>query len=89
MGRWVISRYKWLLVGSWLTLGFLSVVHAGFDDGLAAYEQGDYATAFSIWKLLAEQGDAYAQTSLGWMCEMGQDVPQDYKEAVKWYRKAA
>ncbi len=30
-----------------------------------------------------------AQFSLGVMYENGEGVPQDYKEAVKWYRKAA
>ena len=38
---------------------------------------------------LAEQGLAEAQFSLGYMYYNGQDVPQDYREAVKWYRKAA
>jgi TPR repeat protein len=37
----------------------------------------------------AERGDAEAQHSLGWMYEKGEDVPQNYTEAVKWYRKAA
>jgi hypothetical protein len=37
----------------------------------------------------AEQGDAGAQFSLGWMYEIGKGVPQDYSEAAKWYRKAA
>ncbi len=37
----------------------------------------------------AEKGDAAAQTELGLMCERGNDVPQDYAEAAKWYRKAA
>ena len=26
---------------------------------------------------------------MGWCYEKGQGVPQDYAEAVKWYRKAA
>lgn len=33
---------------------------AGWDEGLAAYEKGDYATALREWKPLAEQGDAAA-----------------------------
>ena len=37
----------------------------------------------------AEQGSARAQFSLGVMYYDGQGVPQDYKEAVKWYRKVA
>ncbi len=38
---------------------------------------------------LAEQGDAEAQFDLGWKYDQGEGVPQDYKEAVKWYTKAA
>jgi len=34
---------------------------ADFDDGLAAYERGDYSTAFLEWRPLAEQGLAQAQ----------------------------
>jgi hypothetical protein len=37
----------------------------------------------------AEQGNAKAQNNLGFLYEVGQDVPQDDGEAVKWYRKAA
>ena len=38
---------------------------------------------------MAEQGDADVQFALGIMYVQGQDVPQDYKEAVKWFRLAA
>jgi uncharacterized protein len=37
----------------------------------------------------AEQGDAFAQYDLGLMYDNGRGVLQDYKEAVKWHRKAA
>jgi len=37
----------------------------------------------------AEAGDAEAQFNLGASYEFGLGVPQDYKEAVKWYRLAA
>jgi TPR repeat protein len=38
---------------------------------------------------LVEQGDAEAQFRLGKRYYNGDDVEQDYEEAVKWYRKAA
>ena len=38
---------------------------------------------------LAEQGDAEAQVSLGWMYQTGQVFDQDYGEAARWYRRAA
>ena len=37
----------------------------------------------------AEQGDAEAQSALGIMYDLGEGVPEDDAEAVKWYRKAA
>ena len=40
-------------------------------------------------KLAAEQGAANAQFGLGQMYRMGEDVPQNDAEAVKWYRMAA
>lgn len=40
-------------------------------------------------RALAEQGNAKAQNNLGFLYELGQDIPQSDAEAVKWYRKAA
>ena len=42
---------------------------ADWDDGVAAYERGDYATALEEWRPLAEQGDADAQFNLGVMTD--------------------
>ena len=64
--------------------------HAGpFVDGLVAYYTDDYAKALRILRPLAEQGDIRAQTLLGNIYAEGKGVPEDYAEAVKWYRKAA
>ena len=49
----------------------------------------DYAEAVRWYRKAAEQGEATAQTNLGFMCQRGLGVPQDYAEAVRWYRKAA
>ncbi len=46
-------------------------------------------TARREWRPLAKQGNANAQYNLGVMYDKGRGVPQDYAEAVKWYRKAA
>ena len=37
----------------------------------------------------ADQGFASAQSNLGYCYEQGKGVPQDLKEAVRWYRLAA
>jgi len=56
---------------------------------LEALGRGDLVTALSKIRASAEQGDADAQALLGAMYFNGKGVTQDYKEAVKWYRKAA
>ena len=60
-----------------------------FEDATKAYNSGDYETAYRLIKPLAEEGIPEAQFNLGLMYEKGQGVPQDYAEALKWYRKAA
>ena len=62
---------------------------ADYQEGLDAYDAGDYATAMKEWRPLAEQGNANAQYNLGVMYANGNGVPQDDVEAVKWYRLAA
>jgi TPR repeat protein len=67
---------------SWLAVG------ADFQAGLDAYKRGDFAAAAQEWTPLAEAGDAHAQYNLGLLYAAGKGVPQDYKQAVEWYRKA-
>ena len=51
-----------------------------------AFAQDDF---FTSTKLLAEQGNPEGQLRLGAMYEKGKGVPQNYAEAVTWYRLAA
>jgi TPR repeat protein len=65
-------------------------VHAGpLEDAQAAYNKGDYTTALRLWRPLAEQGNAVAQSNLGVMYAGGQAVPKDYGKALEWFRLAA
>ena len=72
-----------------LMFGLAAPAWAGFDEGLAAYERRDYATALREFRPLADQGDAKAQHHLGNMYLYGHGVAQDYAAAFQWYRKAA
>ena len=60
-----------------------------FEDAVAAYEAGDYATAYRLQRPLADQGFVKAQVNLGIMYVHGHGVPQDDVEAIRWFRKAA
>jgi TPR repeat protein len=62
---------------------------AGIKEGVEAATRGDDATAFNEWHLLAEHGDATAQTNIGSLYLNGHGVPQDYDEAFKWFWLAA
>ena len=52
-------------------------VFSDFDDGLNAYNEGDFKTALREWRPLAEQGHAEAQVNLGVLYESGSGVPQN------------
>jgi len=66
-----------------------SPVELPTQNACKAYDQGDYKTAYRLFRLLAEQGNADAQSFLGIMYYEGQGVSQDYVETAMWYRKAA
>src|SRR6266581_2684999 len=66
-----------------------TAVGGPFEDGVAAYQRGDYAIALQSYRKAADQGDARAQNNLGAMYESGRGVPQSYTEAIRWYRLAA
>jgi uncharacterized protein len=55
----------------------------------AAYKRRDYATAAALWRPLANEGNAPAQTGMGILYENGLEVPRDRTQSINWYRKAA
>ena len=62
---------------------------AGFEDAARAFDAGDYQSAISEWRRLAEAGDAHAQATLGGLYLVGTGVPLDTGRAAAWYRLAA
>ncbi len=57
-------------------------------DGVRAYRFGEYAKASSIWRPLAEKGDARAQFYLGSMLFEGRSGPADLVMAYVWLSRA-
>ena len=60
-----------------------------FDEAVAAYGRGDYATAVRGFLVYAEQGNASAQFNLGDIYREGRGVLKDHAEAARWFRLAA
>ncbi len=80
----------------WATMMLAAVVMlvaapawADFKAGVEAYQRGDYATALTEFRPLAQQGDADAQYNLGLMYFEGRGVPQEDAEALSWFRRSA
>ena len=71
---------------------FISVTVSAdeIEEGMKAYHDGYYATAYEILRPLAEHhGYSQAMNTLGIMFESGLGVEKQGVEADKWYRKAA
>ncbi|MSQ87523.1 MAG: sel1 repeat family protein [Alphaproteobacteria bacterium] len=58
-------------------------------EGKPTFEGWDQGAAVPLLRPLAVAGKADAQASLGVMYEIGLGVPQNFDEALKWYRLAA
>jgi cell division septation protein DedD len=71
-----------------MTLGETAAL-ADVRAGVTAWEAGDYNRAVTEWRPLAVQGDADAQFNIGQAYKLGRGVPQDFNEAVAWFRRAA
>ena len=59
------------------------------NAGIEAWQRGNYASAVSIWRPLAERGDADAQFNLGQSYRLGRGVPTNLSLAKSWLEKAA
>lgn len=84
----VVSRVV-LLLAVLLGGSLVSLAWTGLKEGIAAYQRGDYATAYRQFLPLAKRGHADAQAKLGSMYALGHGVPQDDTTAARWFRKAA
>lgn len=78
----------------WLAASLMAAImgpaNAGdYLAGYAAYESGDYYTAYKEWTAAASEGHRAAQHRLGRMFEEGKGLPQRPKIATKLYIAAA
>ena len=69
-----IIRYRLLSVLLAFVFAIPVVLAQGYEDGRSAYINGDYKTAFTILKPLADAGDAEAQKMTGIMYDYSHGV---------------
>src|SRR4051794_21423965 len=60
-----------------------------WEDGMAAYNRGDYLPAIRLFRPLAEQGNPKAQSVIGVMNRKGQGVAKSSVRAFMWFALAA
>ncbi|MCX7355148.1 MAG: hypothetical protein NTY59_10005 [Alphaproteobacteria bacterium] len=80
-------RYALLLAAT--MMAFAASAMAGYDDGQAAFERGDFAAARREWEPLAKAGDARALYSLGMLEFKGLDGPRNYVRAADLFQISA
>jgi clan AA aspartic protease (TIGR02281 family) len=74
------------LTTSLMLMAIARVAVAGpLEDGRAAFNRGDYATALRLWYSLADFGNAQAQNNIGIMYRDGLGVPRNYVEALRLF----
>jgi TPR repeat protein len=56
---------------------------------MASYNRGDYVPAIRLFRPLAEQGNAKAQSLLGVMYRRGEGVARSSVHAFIWFSRAA
>jgi TPR repeat protein len=79
-------------IGAFVSAQLLSASAAfggPWEDGMAAYNRGDYTPAIRAFRTLAEQGNAKAQNVLGVMFRKGEGVTKDPARAHMWFSFAA
>ncbi|MBR1125585.1 sel1 repeat family protein [Bradyrhizobium lablabi] len=60
-----------------------------WEDGMAAYNRGDYVPAIKLFRPLAQAGNAKAQSVMGVMYRKGQGVARSSARAFMWFSLAA
>jgi TPR repeat protein len=70
-------------------LGNCCAIAGPLEDGVAAYNRGDYVPAIHLFRPLAQGGNARAQSLLGAMYRRGQGVAKNSARAFMWLSLAS
>ena len=80
VGGAILAAQIWIVAGAF----------AGpWENGMAAYNRGDYVPALQVFRGLAGEGNAQAQRLLGQMYRRGQGVKRSPTRAFVWFNRAS
>ena len=65
------------------------VLAGPWEDGMAAYNRGDYVPAVQVFRAMAKQGNTEAQHLLGQMYRRGQGVKRSSARAFMLFNRAS
>jgi TPR repeat protein len=84
---------KQMMVGGLIVaaqiLGSAGAFAGPWEDGMAAYNRGDYMPAIQLFRPLAAAGNARAQHLIGVMYHKGEGVARSSVRAFAWFSLAA
>jgi len=69
--------------------GIGSALAGPWEDGMVAYNRGDYLPATRLFRPLAEAGNPKAQNQIGLMYRKGEGTAQSPARAFMWFSLAA
>lgn len=72
-----------------MLLGGTAALAGPWEDGMVAYNRGDYQPAIKLFKPLAQAGNARAQNVMGVMYRKGEGVAKNSARAFMWFSLAA
>src|SRR6266446_5336343 len=84
-----LTTIRGLVFGALVMIVATTPALAELEDGLAAYDRGDFATAYRELAPAAAGGAPAAQYAMARMYLSGEGVSRDSAEGLKWLRKAA
>jgi TPR repeat protein len=82
-------RTSLAIVVACIILGVSGATAGPWEDGMVAYNRGDYVPAMKLFRPLAQTGNAKAQNVLGVMYHKGEGVARSSARAFMWFSLAA
>ena len=83
------KRLAAVFITAVLTLPAAAAMAGLEEDAWAAFNNKEYAKAYSLFLPLANSGNAKAADVIGWLLDEGKGVEKNIDESIRWYLFAA